>query len=80
MTLSQKKCTRFCTRCSVSHMAATRFKFSTDVNPDTWLLAEHLRAAFQEAMDADVGIAIDLESRATLAWYRVAERAKELRA
>lgn len=57
-----------------------RYQFSTDVNPDTYLLADHLRAAFQEAMDAEVGIELDPESRATLAWYRVAERAKELRA
>lgn len=57
-----------------------KYKFSTDVNPDTHLLAEMLRAEFQNVMDADVGVALDLETRASLAWYRVAERAKELRA
>jgi hypothetical protein len=57
-----------------------KYKFSLDTNPDTHLLAEMLRAEFKDVMDADVGVDLDAESRAKLAWYRVAERAKELRA
>jgi hypothetical protein len=52
-------------------------------NPDTQLLAEHLRAAYEEVLleqirVSDPGHALD-DARAA-AWYRVAERAKELRA
>jgi hypothetical protein len=59
-----------------------KYKLSLDVNsnPDTWLLAEMLRDEFQNVMAADVGVELEVESRAKLAWYRVAERAKELRA
>ena len=56
------------------------YKFSLDTNPDTQLLAEMLRAEFQDVMGADLGVELDLESRTQLAFYRVAERAKELRA
>lgn len=56
------------------------YKFSLDTNPDTQLLAEMLRAEFQDVMGADLGVDLDLESRTQLAFYRVAERAKELRA
>lgn len=50
----------------------------TVVNPDTALLAEHLKAAYAEVMHDRVPY---LDEKAfDAAWYRVAERAKELRA
>jgi hypothetical protein len=61
-------------------LTVAQYRFTTEVNPDTELLAEMLRVEFQNVMDADLGVELDLDSRATLAWYRVAERAKELRA
>jgi hypothetical protein len=61
-------------------MMQTDFKFTTDVNPDTELLAAMLQQAHQEVLDAELVAELDDASRQKLAWYRVAERAKELRA
>lgn len=60
-----------------------KYELALDMSPeadDTRLLAAHLAAEFDAVMAADVGVELDDQSRATLAWYRVAERAKELRA
>lgn len=56
------------------------YKFTTDVNPDTELLAEMLQAEYRNVLAADLGADLDHTTRLKLAWYRVAERAKELRA
>jgi hypothetical protein len=61
-------------------MAKYRLTLDLNRNPDTELLAAMLRAEFEEMMGADVGVELDADSRASLVWYRVAERAKELRA
>lgn len=57
-----------------------RFKFSLDTDPDTHLLAEMLQQTFEEVIHADLVADLGPDSQAKLAWYRVAERAKELRA
>lgn len=56
-----------------------------DQNPDTQLLAAMLRAEYEAVLASDlmqrlVAEGLDEESVATLVWYRIAERAKELRA
>lgn len=58
----------------------TAYKFTTDVNPDTELLGEMLRDEFRNVMNCNLTAMLDRESLETLAWYRVAARAKELRA
>lgn len=47
------------------------------INPDTTLLADHLKAAYAEALTERLPLLTDEAYDA--AWYRVAERAKELR-
>ena len=55
------------------------YEFTTNVNPDTELLAEMLQAEYQNVLASDTAL-VDKRTLLKLAWYRVAERAKELRA
>lgn len=48
------------------------------INPDTSLLADHLKAAYAEVITERLPYLT--EETFDAAWYRVAERAKELRA
>jgi hypothetical protein len=56
------------------------YKFTTEVDPDTGLLAEMLQAEYRSVMESELLSGVGAASAMTLAWYRVAERAKELRA
>lgn len=64
------------------------YQFTLDArDPDTELLASMLHAEYDATLSSEpmkilieAGLSVDGDAIATLIWYRIAERAKELRA